>query len=132
VDMGASIGMARGASCVGQKKAVALIGDSTFYHSGMTNLLDAISHRTTLTVLILDNSTTGMTGAQPTIAPGARLPVLLEGLGVERDHIRELEAHRKDHAANVAVMREELGYDGVSVIIMKRECLEYLKKARKS
>jgi len=132
VDMGASIGMARGASCVGQKKAVAIIGDSTFYHSGMTNLLDAISHKTTLTVLILDNSTTGMTGAQPTISPGTRLPALLEGLGVERAHIRELDAHRKDHAANVAVMREELGYEGVSVIIMKRECLEYLKKARKS
>ena len=132
VDMGASIGMARGASCVGQKKAVAVIGDSTFYHSGMTNLLDAVAHKTTLTVLILDNSTTGMTGAQPTIAPGAMLPVLLEGLGVEKAHIRQLEAHRKDHAVNVSVIREELGYKGVSVIIMKRECLEYLKKARKS
>ncbi len=73
-----------------------------------------------------------MTGAQPTIAPGAMLPILLEGLGVEKAHIRRLEAHRKDHAVNVSVIREELGYKGVSVIIMKRECLEYLKKARKS
>jgi len=132
VDMGASIGMARGASCVGQKNAVAMIGDSTFYHSGMTNLLDAVAHKTTLSVLILDNSTTGMTGAQPTISPGGRLASLLEGLGVERGHIRELEAHRKNHEANVRAIREELGYAGLSVIILRRECIEYLKKTRRS
>jgi indolepyruvate ferredoxin oxidoreductase alpha subunit len=128
--MGASIGMARGASCVGQKNAVAVIGDSTFYHSGMTSLLDAIAHRTRLTLLILDNSTTGMTGAQPTISPGSRMKALVQGLGVEAGHVRELEAHRKFHEANVAAIREELAYEGVSVIILKRECLEYLKKAR--
>ncbi len=132
VDMGASIGMARGASSVGQKKAVAVIGDSTFYHSGMTNIVDAVAHGTDLTILILDNSTTGMTGAQPTISPGSRLPALLRGLGVEPGHIRELEAHRKNHEANVAAIREELGYAGVSVIILKRECLEHLKKARRA
>lgn len=132
VDMGASIGMARGAACVGQKHAVGVIGDSTFYHSGMTNLLDAVSHKTQLTVLILDNSTTGMTGAQPTIAPGSRMADLVAGLGVERDHIRVLEAHRKCHEANVAAIREELGYDGVSVVILKRECLEHLKKMRQA
>ncbi|MCE5257208.1 MAG: thiamine pyrophosphate-dependent enzyme [Spirochaetaceae bacterium] len=132
VDMGASIGMARGASCVGQKKAVAVIGDSTFYHSGMTNLLDAVSHKTTLTLLILDNSTTGMTGAQPTISPTSQLPALLQGLGVERDHIHELISLRKYQDENAAVIRSELAYEGVSVIILKRECLEYLKKARKA
>ena len=131
VDMGASIGMARGASCVGQKNAVAVIGDSTFYHSGMTNLLDAVAHRSRLTLLILDNSTTGMTGAQPTISPGSRMRTLIEGLGVEAGHIRELEAHRKSQDVNVAAIKEELAYDGVSVIILKRECLEYLKKARR-
>lgn len=132
VDMGASIGMARGASCVGQKNAVAMIGDSTFYHSGMTNLLDAVSHKTPLTVLILDNGTTGMTGAQPTISPTSRLAGLVEGLGVEKGHIRELEAHRKNHETNVKIIREELAYEGVSVLIMRRECLEYLKKARRA
>ena len=132
VDMGASIGMARGASSIGQKKAVAIIGDSTFYHSGMTNLLDAVAHGTTITVLILDNSTTGMTGAQPTISPGFRLRAILEGLGVEAEHVRELEAQRRYHEANVAVLREELAYEGVSVIIMKRECIEYLKKTRRT
>lgn len=132
VDMGASVGMARGASCVGQKRAIAVIGDSTFYHSGMTNLLDAVSHKTALTLIIMDNSTTGMTGAQPTISPTSQLPALLEGLGVGRSHIRELVSLRKNQEENASVIREEMAYNGVSVIIMKRECLEYLKKARKA
>ncbi|MFZ2635677.1 MAG: thiamine pyrophosphate-dependent enzyme [Rectinemataceae bacterium] len=132
VDMGASIGMARGAATVGQKRAVAMIGDSTFYHSGMTNLLDAVSHRTNMTLLILDNSTTGMTGAQPTILPSSGLVPVLKGLGVESAHIRVLEAHRKCHDANVAAIREEIAYEGLSVIVMVRECLEWMKKARKA
>jgi len=132
VDMGASAGMARGAAAVGQKRAIGVIGDSTFYHSGMTNLLDAVRHRTPMTLLILDNGTTGMTGAQPTISPTDLLPKLLEGLGVEKAHIRVLEAHRRAIDADVAAIREELAYDGVSVIVMVRECIEWLKKVRKS
>jgi len=132
VDMGASVGMARGAASVGQKRAIGVIGDSTFYHSGMTNLLDAVRHRSPMTLLILDNGTTGMTGAQPTISATSQLPILLEGLGVEKEHIRVLEAHRRAIDADVAAIREELAYDGVSVIVMVRECIEWLKKARRS
>ncbi|HOR48632.1 MAG TPA: thiamine pyrophosphate-dependent enzyme [Rectinema sp.] len=132
VDMGASVGMARGAGCVGYKRSIAVIGDSTFYHSGMTNLLDAVRHHSPMTLIILDNGTTGMTGAQPTISPSQQLPKLLEGLGVEKEHIRVLEAHRRALDSNVATIREELCYDGVSVIIMFRDCIEWLKKARQS
>lgn len=132
VDMGASVGMARGTASVGQKRAIGVIGDSTFYHSGMTNLIDAVKYRTPMTLLILDNGTTGMTGAQPTISATSRLPKLLEGLGVEKEHIRVLEAHRRAIEADAAAIREELAYDGVSVIVMVRECIEWLKKARKS
>ncbi len=132
VDMGASVGMARGAASVGQKRAIGVIGDSTFYHSGMTNLIDAVKYRTPMTLLILDNGTTAMTGAQPTIGAASTLPALLEGLGVEKEHIRVLEAHRRALDADVAAIREELAYDGVSVIIMVRECIEWLKKVRKS
>jgi len=132
VDMGASVGMARGAASVGQKRAIGVIGDSTFYHSGITNLIDAIKYRTPMTLLILDNGTTGMTGAQPTIGATSKLPALLEGLGVEKEHIRVLEAHKRALDANVAAIREELAYDGVSVIVMVRECIEWLKKVRKS
>ena len=130
VEMGGSVGMARGAAAAGQKRAIAMIGDSTFYHSGMTNLLDAVSHRTPMTVIIFDNGAAGMTGAQPSISPTSRLSPLLEGLGVEREHIRVLEAHRRSHDANVAVIRQELAYEGPSVVVMVRECIEWLKKTR--
>ncbi len=65
--MGASVGMARGASEAGLENVVATIGDSTFLHSGITGLIDAVSTDTPMTLVILDNSTTAMTGGQDTI-----------------------------------------------------------------
>ncbi|MCX7024486.1 MAG: thiamine pyrophosphate-dependent enzyme [Spirochaetes bacterium] len=132
VDMGASIGMARGASEAGLRPTVAVIGDSTFYHSGITNLIDAVSHRTNMTVLILDNGTTGMTGAQPTILPSSGLGNLVRGVGIEPEHVVTLRAHKNEHAKNVEAIRRELAYEGPSVVIMVRECLEAVKKARKA
>lgn len=131
VDMGASIGMARGAAEVGLKPVVAVIGDSTFYHSGLTNLIDAVSHNTNITVLILDNETTGMTGAQPTILASSRLEPVLKGIGLDPDHIKVIRAHRNEHEKNVAVIKAELAWEGPSVIVLVRECIEALKKARK-
>jgi Indolepyruvate ferredoxin oxidoreductase, alpha and beta subunits len=132
VDMGASIGMARGAAEAGLKPAVAVIGDSTFYHSGITNLIDAAAHRSSLTVLILDNATTGMTGAQPTILPSERLKAMAIACGVEAEHVVELQAVRGEHEANVAALKKELDYEGPSVVISSRPCIEALKKARKA
>ena len=66
VDMGASITMAKGAADAGLRPAIAVIGDSTFTHSGMTGLLDAINENAPITVIISDNLTTGMTGGQGT------------------------------------------------------------------
>jgi indolepyruvate ferredoxin oxidoreductase alpha subunit len=131
VDMGASIGMARGVADAGIIPAVAVIGDSTFYHSGLSNLIDAVSHNSNITLLILDNDTTGMTGAQPTIAPTSRIRPLLEGVGVDPAHIQVLRAHRNEHAKNVAAIRVELAWKGPSVIVLVRECIEALKKARR-
>lgn len=132
VDMGASIGMARGAAEVGLTPVVAVIGDSTFYHSGLSNLIDAVSHNTNMTVLILDNDTTGMTGAQPTILPSSRLEPVLKGVGIAPEHIRVLRAHRNEHDQNVLAIKAELAYEGPSVIVLVRECIEALKKARKA
>ncbi len=132
VDMGASVGMARGAGTVGLTPAVAVIGDSTFYHSGLTNLIDAVSHKSNVTVVILDNDTTGMTGAQPTILPSSRLTEVVKGVGIDPEHVVVLRAHKNEHAKNVEAMKRELAYEGPSVIIMVRECLEALKKARKA
>ncbi|MCE1167967.1 MAG: thiamine pyrophosphate-dependent enzyme, partial [Sphingobacteriia bacterium] len=127
VDMGASITMAKGAADAGLVPAVAVIGDSTFCHSGMTGLLDAVINKSPITVLILDNSTTGMTGGQNSAAFG-RLTDICKGLGVEEDHIRILKPLRKNHEENVQIMKEELAYQGVSVIIPTRECIQTLNK----
>jgi len=62
VDMGAAITMAKGAADAGMRPAVCVIGDSTFTHSGITGLLDAVNDRSPLTVIISDNETTAMTG----------------------------------------------------------------------
>jgi indolepyruvate ferredoxin oxidoreductase alpha subunit len=123
VDMGASITMAKGAADVGFRPAVAVIGDSTFAHSGMTGLLDAIIDKSPITVMILDNATTAMTGGQPSSAYG-RLEAICSGLGVEESHIRILNPSPKYHDENMRIMKEEIGYEGVSVIIPRRECIQ--------
>lgn len=127
VDMGASITMAKGAADAGMHPAVAVIGDSTFTHSGMTGLLDAVNDKSSITVLILDNATTGMTGGQPSSAFG-RIEEICRGLGVEEDHIRVIKPLRKQHEENTRILKEELAYKGVSVIIPRRECIVTLNK----
>lgn len=122
VDMGASITMAKGAADAGLKPAVAVIGDSTFTHSGMTGLLDAVIHNTPITVVILDNGTTGMTGGQPSEAFGKIEDICL-GLGVEKEHIHVLNPIKKYHDENVITIKKEFDYEGVSVIIPRRECI---------
>jgi indolepyruvate ferredoxin oxidoreductase, alpha subunit len=123
VDMGASITMAKGAADAGFQPAVAVIGDSTFTHSGMTGLLDAINDRTPITVVILDNATTAMTGGQKSAATG-RLEDICFGLGVEKEHIHILNPSPKNHEENLAIIKDEINYDGVSVIIPRRECIQ--------
>jgi indolepyruvate ferredoxin oxidoreductase alpha subunit len=131
VCMGASIGMARGASDAGLRPALAVIGDSTFLHSGVTPLMDAVAANTDMTVLILDNDTVGMTGQQPTLLPGSRLEPLISGLGVDPDHLHvvEITARKVDELASL--LRDEMAYPGLSVIVAVKECVEALKHRRK-
>jgi indolepyruvate ferredoxin oxidoreductase alpha subunit len=131
VDMGASITMAKGAADAGLLPAVAVIGDSTFTHSGMTSLLDCTYENTPITVFILDNSTTGMTGGQDSHAMG-RVESICRGLGVEPEHIRVLKPLRNKHAENVQIIKEELAYQGVSVIVPTRECIQTLSRRVKA
>ncbi len=131
VDMGASITMAKGASDAGLKPAVAVIGDSTFTHSGMTGLLDTVIEQTPVTVIISDNSTTGMTGGQKSHATN-RLSQIVKGLGVEEDHIIEIIPLRKHHEENTRLIAKELAYEGVSVILSQRECIQTAIKRKKA
>jgi indolepyruvate ferredoxin oxidoreductase, alpha subunit len=131
VCMGASIGMAKGASDAGLKPTIAVIGDSTFLHSGVTPLMDAVAANTDMTLLILDNETTGMTGGQPTILPPSRIEKLVLGLGVDPAHCHVVTAHHRHTEQNRELIRREVEYPGLSVIIAVRECIETLKTKKK-
>ena len=130
VDMGASITMAKGAADAGVRPSVAVIGDSTFTHSGMTALLDCINEDTPMTVIISDNATTGMTGGQESPATG-RLGEICIGLGVKPEHVKILTPLPKYHDEMVRVLKEEFEYKGVSVVIPRRECIQTLSRSKK-
>jgi indolepyruvate ferredoxin oxidoreductase alpha subunit len=86
-------------------------------------LLDAVNDNSPITVIILDNATTAMTGGQTSAAFG-KIEKLCRAVGVEEDHIRVMNPSPKFHDENMAMMKEEIGYQGVSVIIPRRECLQ--------
>ncbi|MFI3299715.1 MAG: thiamine pyrophosphate-dependent enzyme [Rikenellaceae bacterium] len=134
VEMGASITMAKGAADAGQFPSVAVIGDSTFTHSGMTGLLDAVNENSNIVVVISDNLTTGMTGGQDSAGTG-RIESICRGLGVEESHVRVFVPLPKNREAMKEIIREEIAYNGVSVLIPRRECIQTamrnLKKKKK-
>lgn len=130
VDMGASVTMAVGAADAGLFPSVAVIGDSTFTHSGMTGLLDAVVKKSPVTIIISDNSTTGMTGGQKSQGTGM-LRQICEGLGVAPGHVREIVPLRKNHDENVRIIKAEFDYPDVSVIISGRECIQTASKRNK-
>ncbi|HMM01733.1 MULTISPECIES: thiamine pyrophosphate-dependent enzyme [unclassified Dysgonomonas] len=127
VDMGASITMAKGAADGGLFPSVAVIGDSTFTHSGITGLLDAVNSNASVTIVISDNLTTAMTGGQDSAGYG-KLEDICLGVGVEREHLRIVIPLPKNIEEIKDIIREEIEYNGVSVIIPRRECIQTLKK----
>ena len=137
VCMGASIGMAIGfdkADPEAHKHSVAVIGDSTFIHSGITGLIDAVYNKAKITVIILDNRTTGMTGHQNHPATGKTikneptyeldLAEVCRAVGVP--NVRTVDP--ADLAATEAAVREEVAKNEVSVIIAKRPCALLTKR----
>ena len=129
VDMGSSISMALGAAKAGVHPVLCTIGDSTFTHSGMTPLLGAAHEDANMTVLILDNSTVGMTGGQEVLVKGERFLELVKGLGVKEDHLIRFEPVKKNHRQTVAMLRREIDHPGLSVIIAARACVQIKRKS---
>ena len=127
VDMGASITMAKGAADAGLFPSVAVIGDSTFTHSGITGLLDAVNSKSNVTIVISDNLTTAMTGGQDSAGTG-KLEAICLGVGVEPEHVRVVVPLPKNHEEIRQIIKEEIEYNGVSVIIPRRECIQTLKR----
>jgi len=130
VDMGASITMAKGASDAGVFPAIAIIGDSTFTHSGMTGLLDAVNENAPITVILSDNLTTAMTGGQDS-AGTSKFEAICTGLGVAPEHVRVVVPIPANMPEITRIIREEIEYKGVSVIIPRRECMQTLKRKKK-
>ena len=133
VCMGASIGNAHGMEKAlgpaGRGKVVAVIGDSTFVHSGITGLVNIVYNRGFSTVIILDNGTTAMTGAQDHPGTGKTLQaepthrldlaLLCRAIGVE--HVYTVNPH--DQVATEALLRRELEREAPSVIIAQASCV---------
>ena len=127
-NMGASIGTAVGLEQAGHERVVSVIGDSTFVHSGIPSLIDAVYNGSSLTLVLLDNSTTGMTGGQPHAASGKTLrgrpaPVLdLEAMcraaGVE--DVRVVDTWDRKQVAGG--LRQALAHHGPSVVIARGAC----------
>ena len=132
VCMGASVGIAHGfEKARGREqsnKTVAVIGDSTFIHSGITGLINAVYNKSNITLIILDNSTTGMTGHQQHPATGLTLKqepakildivALCKTVGC--DSVRVTDSY--DLGDLEKIIKEEAARDGVSVIVAKRPC----------
>jgi indolepyruvate ferredoxin oxidoreductase alpha subunit len=131
IDMGASITMARGASEAGIFPSVAVIGDSTFTHSGMTGLLDCVNANANVLIIISDNETTGMTGGQDSAATG-RIHSICKGIGVDPEHLYGIVPLKKNYEEMKNIIRKEIEYPGVSVIVPCRECIQtHARKAKK-
>jgi indolepyruvate ferredoxin oxidoreductase, alpha subunit len=128
VCMGASIGMAKGAAEAGRRPAIAVIGDSTFLHSGIPGLMEAAAADTDMTVLILDNQAVAMTGGQAPVADSARLREIVRGLGVAPERLHLVDAHPRRVKENAELLRREIAYPGLSVVIFTHECIQTARR----
>lgn len=129
VSMGASIGIAQGFKYAGiDKPVIAAMGDGTFYHNGVAGLLNAVQSGVNLTLLILDNSTSAMTGLQPDAGSGKRangepsmradIAMIARGCGVTS--IKELNPY--DLPSMIEELQQAIVYPNVAVVIAKAPC----------
>ncbi|NJE03687.1 indolepyruvate ferredoxin oxidoreductase subunit alpha [Thermococcus sp. MV11] len=127
--MGASISLANGQSVVMDKKIIATIGDSTFFHNGIQPLVDAVYKNLNVLVMILDNRTTAMTGHQPHPGTGGSetgrkfneidIEALVKALGVK--YVKTVDPY--DLKATREAIKEAMKVEGPAVIIAKQECV---------
>jgi indolepyruvate ferredoxin oxidoreductase alpha subunit len=127
--MGASIGNATGFMSAGEERVVAVIGDSTFLHGGLPGLLSAVYNQVPITLLILDNGTTGMTGhqdhpgtgrkLQKDPAPAVDMEALVRALGVQ--HVTVVDPWQLKSMRTA--VKEALAHPGPAVVIARRACV---------
>ncbi len=130
VDMGASVTMAKGAADAGWSPVFAVIGDSTFTHSGITGLIDCVNDGVNVNIIVLDNQSVAMTGGQESSAKD-KIEAICLGVGVESDHIQTVVPLKKNHQLMVDVISAEMKYNGVSVIVARRTCLQKIVRDKR-
>jgi len=136
--MGASVTIASGLAAMEKdRKHVAFLGDSTFFHTGLAGLINAVYNNSDITLVVLDNRTTAMTGHQP--HPGLNrtatginekhidIAAVARAVGVE--FVREVDPYDLTAAREAAIAA--VAHKGVSVVIMKRECISIVKNIKK-
>lgn len=138
VCMGASVSMPCGFDVASDQPIIAFIGDSTFFHSGMTGLANAVFNRHRLVLVILDNSITAMTGHQPSpamdpVLTGAQvthieIEKVVAALGVQHIQVIKPKSLKRTRQA----VEEALAHDGVSVIISREPCPLHVARLKKS
>ena len=134
--MGGGAGAAGGFDQATDQKAIAFMGDSTFFHAGIPPMINALFNNHKIVIVILDNRTTAMTGHQPNPGTGRDfggvstdaidIKSLVEGVGVK--FVRQINPY--DVKAATATMKEALDFDGLAVIISKCPCPLELKKQK--
>lgn len=128
LEMGSSIGVGSGFTRATDQRVIAFIGDSTFFHSGIPALVNAVNNGSRMLVVIMDNDVTAMTGRQPNpgtpveLAPektvSLSIPDVVRSLGI--DSVRTVDPY--DLRETLGAIMDGLRSDGVSVVIAKREC----------
>ncbi|MFZ1983659.1 MAG: indolepyruvate ferredoxin oxidoreductase subunit alpha [Desulfatitalea sp.] len=135
--MGSSVSSACGFSKATDQKTIAFIGDSTFFHSGITGLVNAVYNNHNFTLVILDNGTTAMTGHQPN--PGVDMEALkMEGFNrisieaivraVGVSHVTVVQPFKVKKS--IAAIKAALDHKGVSVIISQEICTLYARSLK--
>jgi indolepyruvate ferredoxin oxidoreductase alpha subunit len=137
VCMGGSVSSSCGFSKATDQKVVSVIGDSTFFHSGITGLVNAVFNRHNFTLVILENGITAMTGHQP--HPGVDMELmgmagygrvnienLVKALGVE--HVSVIKPFKVKKS--IETLKEAMAFDGVSVVISQEPCILWAKSIK--
>lgn len=135
--MGASVGTSNGLAHVLEDKIIATIGDSTFIHAGIPALINAVYNNAKFVLVILDNSTTGMTGHQPHPGTGVRgcgeagravkIENIVRGCGVDFVEVVNPYNIRK----MIEMLKRALEHDGVAVVIARQPCAILWTRARR-
>lgn len=127
VDMGASLGMALGASLVDMKPVIGVIGDSTFFHSGLTSLVSLPELKSNITFVVMDNSITAMTGQQKSISI-ENIETIAKAMGVPEKNIHTLKPLPKKFDENTKYMEGVLSHNGPDIVVFRRDCIQAMRK----